>query len=311
MTSILVVGAGAVGGYFGGRLAQAGRDVTFLARDARARELRERGLEIVSPFGDATIPVKVVTAGDLHEPFDVVFVSVKQYALDAAIPHFAPAVGERTAILPALNGMRHIDRLRDTFGKTRVLGGVSIVATTLDDRDRIVQLNQMQEVSYGNIADTPAEWLEAIDRTMQDAGFLARLSTDIELEMWEKWVFIAALGGITCLLRGTVGDIQHAPRGRDLTLAMIDECMAVATAAGFAPREASRARTLAVLTDPNSALAASIYRDLQRGLAQLESDAILGDMYARGAAMGLQLPLVSAAYAQLAIYERNRLATTS
>lgn len=304
-TRVLIVGAGAVGGYFGGRLAQAGRDVTFLVRDRRAQQLRQRGLEIVSPHGDAKIDPKIATTAELKEPFDLVLLAVKHYALDAAIADVAPAIGERSAILPVLNGMRHLDRLRAAFGGAHVLGGVCIVATTLDADDRIVQLSEMQELSYGELDGTLSERIRTIDRTLQGAGFIARLSSSIELEMWEKWVFIAALGGITCLLRGTIGEVQHAPRGRDLTIAMLDECVAVATAAGYAPRPSAKDRAFNVLTDANSDLASSMYRDLQKG-RPLEADAIIGDMCVRGEAAGVKVPLLSAAYAQLSIYERKR-----
>jgi 2-dehydropantoate 2-reductase len=302
---LLIVGAGAVGGYFGGRLAQAGRDVTFLVRDRRAQQLRQRGLEIVSPHGDAKIDPKIATKAELTEPFDLVLLAVKHYLLNAAIADVAPAIGKNSVILPVLNGIRHLELLRTAFGGAHVLGGVCIVATTLDADDRIVQLNEMQELSYGELDGTLSERIRTIDRTMQGAGFNARLSSSIELQMWEKWVFIAALGGITCLMRGTVGEVQHAPRGRDLTIAMLDECVAVATAAGYAPRPLARVRAFNVLTDENSNLASSMYRDLQKG-QQLEADAIIGDMCVRGEAAGVKVPLLSAAYAQLSIYEQKR-----
>ena len=302
---VLIVGAGAVGGYFGGRLAQAGRDVTFLVRDRRLQQLRQRGLEIVSPHGDAKIDPQIATTAELKESFDLVLLAVKHYTLDAAIADVAPAIGEHSAILPLLNGMRHLDRLRAAFGGAHVLGGACIVATTLDADERIVQLNEMQELSYGELDGTLSPRIRAIDRTLQGAGFVARLSSSIELEMWEKWVFIAALGSITCLLRGTIGDVQHAQRGRDLTIGILDECVAVATAAGYAPRPASRDRAFSVLTDANSNLASSMYRDLQKG-QPLEADAIIGDMCVRGETAGVKLPLLSAAYAQLSIYERKR-----
>jgi 2-dehydropantoate 2-reductase len=301
---ILIVGAGAVGGYFGGRLAQAGRDVTFLVRDDRAQQLRQRGLEIISPHGDAKIDAKIAVRAELKEPFDLVLLAVKHYALDAAIADVAPAIGERTAILPVLNGMRHLDRLRAAFGEAHVLGGVCIVATTLDANERIVQLSEMQELSYGELDGTVSERIRTFDRTMQGAGFIARLSSTIELDMWEKWVFIAALGGITCLLRGTIGEVQHAPRGRDLAIAMLDECVAVATAAGYPPRPPAQDRAFNALTDADSNLASSMYRDLQKGRA-LEADAIIGDVCVRGGVTGVKVPLLSAAYAQLSIYERT------
>ncbi|HEY1978013.1 MAG TPA: 2-dehydropantoate 2-reductase [Candidatus Baltobacteraceae bacterium] len=297
---ILVVGAGAVGGYFGGRLAQAGRDVTFLVRDGRAAVLRTNGLEIVSPHGDAKITPGIVTKAELNEPYGLVLLAVKQYALESAIGEFAPAIGPDTVILPVLNGVRHIDLLSAKFGRSHVLGGVCIVATTLDEKGRIVQLREMQELTYGELDGSNSARVLDVDRSLQGAGFTARLSSSIELEMWEKWVFIATLGTITCLLRGSVGQIARAPRGRDLTGAAIDECVSVATAAGYAPRAPALERIRTTLTDPDSNLTSSLYRDLQSG-AKLEADAIIGDMCVRGEAAGVKLPLLAAAYAQLSI----------
>ena len=307
---LLVVGAGAVGGYFGGRLAQAGRDVTFLVRPQRASQLRERGLEIVSPNGNATLVPKVVTRDELSEPYDLVLLTVKNYALQGALDDIAPAVGADTLILPTLNGLHHLDELKAKFGESHVLGGVCIVAATLDAQGRVVQLTGMQKLAYGELAygeldGSRSSRLEEVDRALQGAGFDARASSNILLEMWEKFVFIAALGGITCLLRGTIGEIVGAPRGRELALTMHEECIAVATASGYAPRPKAIESTRATLTKAGSSLASSMYRDLQKG-APLEADAILGDLCDRGQAAGLELPLLSAAYTQLSIYDSKR-----
>ncbi len=299
---LLVAGAGAVGGFFGGRLAQAGRNVTFLVRGARARQLRDRGLEIVSPLGDATIPVQTVTVDDLTGPYDLILLGVKTYALPQAIDHVKSAVGENTVILPVLNGMRHMDVLVSSFGPARVFGGVCIVSTTLDERGRIVQLNDLQQLVYGELDGSDSERLRAIDRTLRDAGFAARISPDIIQEMWEKWVFIAALGASTCLMHASTGEILALPRGRGLILMILDECAAVATSAGHALRPEALERIRGNLTNGAASLTSSMYRDLQNG-APVEADAILGDMCARGEAEGLNLPLLNAAFAQLSIYE--------
>src|SRR2546423_4170494 len=137
---ILIVGAGAVGGYFGGRLAQAGRDVTFLVRPSRAKQLSANGLRIVSPHGDAVLGPKLVCAEKIDKPYDLVFLSVKAYALEAAMNDFAAAVGPETMIFPVLNGRRHIDILTKRFGEHAAIGGVCLVAAESHDQGRIVQL---------------------------------------------------------------------------------------------------------------------------------------------------------------------------
>src|SRR5438046_5502392 len=195
---ILIVGAGAVGGYFGGRLAQAGRDVTFLVRPSRARQLSRDGLRIISPHGDAVLAPKLVTAQEIDRPYDLVLVSVKAYALEAAMNDFAAAVGPETMILPVLNGMRHVDLLTKRFGEHAVIGGVCLVAAELDDQGRIVQLADFQQLVYGERNGESTPRLQTLDATLQGAGFDARLSTDIMQEMWEKWAQLASRAAITC-----------------------------------------------------------------------------------------------------------------
>ena len=301
---ILVVGAGATGGYFGGRLAQAGRDVTFLVRPKRADQLRTDGLRIVSPHGDATISPKTVTTGQIDGTFDVVLLAVKAYALDRALEDFAPALGPTSVILPMLNGMRHIDVLIERFGESAVLGGVCIVQTMLDDAGRIVQLADAQELTYGERTGPLSPRVTALDSVMQGAGFKATASEAILQAMWNKWVLLASLGGITCLLRGTIGQIEAAPGGADLALQLLHECVACADASGYPPGNEFLANIGKVLTTAGSNLASSMYRDLQRG-NDVESDHILGDLLARSRSFGLSAPVLAAAFANLTIYRRN------
>ena len=203
---ILVVGAGAVGGYFGGRLLQAGRDVTFLVRPRRAAELAENGLVIRSPLGDLHRPSPpTVSQEALAEPFDLVLLSCKAYHLDGAMDSFAKAVGEKTAILPLLNGMRHLDMLAERFGPESVLGGQCVISATLGDDGAIVHLNDMHALSFGELDGSRSKRIETIASELVGAsGFEARLSEQIRQEMWEKWVFIASAAGITSLMRSSV-----------------------------------------------------------------------------------------------------------
>jgi 2-dehydropantoate 2-reductase len=166
---ILIIGAGAVGGYFGSRLAQAGRDVTFLVRPARAKQLRRDGLRIISPHGDAVLSPKVVSAEEIDTTYDLVFLSVKAYALEAAMNDFAAAVGPETMILPVLNGMRHIDLLAKRFGEHAVIGGICLVAAETDDQGRIVQLADVQQLVYGERNGDSTPRLKTLDATLQGA----------------------------------------------------------------------------------------------------------------------------------------------
>ena len=236
---MLIVGAGSTGGYFGGRLAEAGRDVTFLVRPARAAQLEAGGLQIRSPHGDVTLRPQLVTAGNITGPFDAVLVTVKAFSLEQALDDFAPAIGQETMILPVLNGMKHVGTLTGRFGESAVVGCVCKVATVLDDTGRIVQLAPFHELVYGELSGTPSLRTDQLDAVMQNAGFDARLSHSIEREMWEKWILLATLGGITCLLRGNVGEIEAAPGGRDFVQRFLTEVVSVVTAVGQAPAKTS------------------------------------------------------------------------
>src|SRR5438874_7297561 len=251
---ILIVGAGAVGGYFGGRLAQAGRDLTFLVRPSRAKQLSRDGLRIISPHGDAVLSPKLVSRDKIDAPYDIIFLSVKAYALEAAMNDFAAAVGPETIIFPVLNGMRHIDLLTKRFEEHTVIGGVCLVAAEIDDQGRIIQLADFQQLLYGERNGETTPRLKALDATVRGAGFDARLSTDIMQKMWEKWVQLASLGAITCLMRGTIGEIVDAPGGTDLSLEVLDESAAIATASGHKPPEAFLSRNAVAMTAPGSPL---------------------------------------------------------
>jgi 2-dehydropantoate 2-reductase len=299
---ILIVGAGAVGGYFGGRLAEAGRDVTFLVRPSRAKQLGRDGLRIISPHGDAVLTPKLVSAEEIGTPYELVFLSVKAYALDGAMNDFAAAVGPETMILPVLNGMRHVDLLTKRFGEHAVIGGVCQVATEIDDQGRIVQLADFQQLVYGERNGETTPRLKTLDATMQGAGFDARLSPDIMHAMWEKWVQLASLGAITCLMRGTIGEIVAASGGAELSIDVLNESAAVASACGYKPSEKVLSRHAAAMTAPGSSLTSSMYRDLRKG-APVEADHILGDFIERGSAHGVATPLLKAAFINLRVYQ--------
>ena len=298
----LVVGAGATGGYFGGRLLEAHRDVTFLVRPRRAAELAQRGLHIRSRFGDAILanPPAIAAAG-LRDTFDLVLLSCKAYDLEGAMESFAPAVGPGTMILPLLNGMRHLDVLDQRFGPGRVLGGVCIIAATLNDEHEIVHLNDQHALVFGERDGAMSERVQSAARLMEGARFEVRASAQILLDMWEKWVFLASLAASSCLMRAAVGDIVESPGGAELVLGLLGECRAVAAAEGFPPREAAVERMRGVLTAPGSAMTSSMLRDMERN-GPIEADHIIGDLLRRGS----DLPLLRLAYTHLKAYETRR-----
>jgi 2-dehydropantoate 2-reductase len=301
----LVVGAGAIGGYFGGRMLQAGRDVTFLVRPRRAALLAEHGLVIKSKLGDAAITnPPTVLAEALTTPFDVIVLSCKGYDLENAVASFAPAVGSDTVIIPFLNGMRHLDVLQDRFGKDRVLGGQCVVATTLDDKGAIIHLNDTHIFSVGETAGGISPRMEALSAEMVDVPFTWNASDNILQEMWEKWVFIVTSAGITSLMRATVGDIVSAGAS-DLSLGLLDECAAVAESNGFKPRPAFMELQRTVFTAAGSPMNASMSRDIEKN-APIEADHVVGDMLRRRRGATVGPSILGIVYAHLKTYEARR-----
>jgi len=305
---ILVIGAGAVGGYFGGRLTTVGRDVTFLVREGRAEQLRRAGLQIFDVYGDMTVEasaLKLLTAQELKarpQMFDLILLSTKAYSLESAMEDFAPAVGDGTAILPLLNGMRHLDALDAQFGAERVLGGTTYIVADMDAQGRVHSMARLHDVTFGERDRRVTERIKAIERTLMGAGFDVRLRPDIVATMWQKWTMLASAGAITCLLRGSIGAVVAAPGGVETVGAIVAECLAIAIANGYPPEDAAQyAATQRRLVEPGSSLVTSMYRDLQKG-ARVEADQILGDLLERGRRHGVEAPLLRAAYAQLSVY---------
>ena len=308
----LVVGAGAIGGYFGGRLLEIKRDVTFLVRPRRAAELADSGLKIHSRFGDVTVSKPpTILADQLREHFDLVLLTCKAYDLEGAIADFAPAVGPRTMILPLLNGMRHLDLLDQRFGPERVLGGQCLIAVSLNEQREIAHLNDTHDLSFGERSGAMSERVRAIAGLMEGARFNFHASTQILLEMWEKWAFLASAAGSSCLMRATIGDICASPGGTDFVLGLIQECSSIAAAEGHAAREASLKRIRDMLTAPGSTLTPSMLRDIERN-APIEADHIIGDLLQRGSPKNVSqndLSLLRMVYTHLKAYEARRTRT--
>jgi 2-dehydropantoate 2-reductase len=305
---ILVVGAGATGGFFGGRLAQIGRDVTFLVRSARAENLRRNGLQIVSPLGDASIPPQLITADELRakpQPFDLIILATKAYSLEAAIEDLAPAVGPETTILPILNGMRQLDLLDARFGAGRVIGGTCRINSDIDNEGRVLQLSRLGDITFGERNQQPTERIARINEQLTGALFDVILSPDILAAMWHKWYILASLNTICVLPQGAAGEVVAVPNGLAFANAAIDECIAIASANGYAPPPTLIDWDRKRMTLAGSDLTSSMYRDMKKN-APVEADHIVGDLLARGEALNVSTPLLRATYVQLKVYEAHQ-----
>lgn len=302
---ILVVGAGALGGYFGGRLLQAGQDATFLVRPRRAAQLAADGLVIHSPAGNAhlTAPATVL-AHQIEQPYDLVIVGCKAYDLDATIASFAPAVGPETTILPLLNGLRHLDELTERFGYARVLGGLGVISAALDDAGAVLHLSRDHLLAFGELHGERSPRVNAIAAAFASANFDSQPTDAMLQAMWEKWVHIATLASATTLMRASIGDIVQAG-AQHVALELLDECSRIAAHNGFAPSPEAVARTRATVTTPGSLLTASLLKDIERG-APTEGDHILGDFLRRGRWSTADTRLLPLACAQLRSHEARR-----
>jgi len=309
---ILVLGAGGTGGYFGGRLAQAAVDVTFLVRPARAAQLDAEGLVIRSPLGDAQLPVHHLVAAQLAaaaaaEPFDLVLLSCKAYDLDSAIEAIAPAVGEHTAVLPILNGLRHFEALDRRFGAERVLGGLCFISAAKTAGGEVLHMGKPASITFGERAGGAGAHgarCQAIAAAFARAGVEHKHSTRILEDLWIKYSFLTTLAAATCLMRASVGTIVAAD-GRDFIERLYAECVAVAAAAGWPISPSAQDDALGMLTREGSPVTASMLRDLESG-QRIEGEHIVGDMLRRARAAGQDAPLLSIALCHLRAYELRR-----
>ena len=304
-TRILVVGAGAVGGYFGARMAAAGHDVTFLVRPRRRSQLLAEGLRLHSAVGDVTITPATVIAQDVTGPYDIILLSVKAYSLASAMDDFSAAVGAGTRIVPLLNGMQHLDLLTARFGRDAIMGGTCFIVGTLDAQGHIEQSGSMPRLSFGEISGQETPEAQRIGKAFSSPGFETICSTHIMQDMWNKWVLLASLGSICCLMRGTVGEIASQPYGAEFTRAVIDECASTAAAEGYSPDTQTIDRVIKLLGRENSLLTSSMFRDLSQG-APVEAQQIIGDLVTRARKHGLSTPLLDLTNLNLGVYEQQR-----
>jgi 2-dehydropantoate 2-reductase len=303
---ILVLGAGAIGGYVGGRLHQSGADVTFLVRPARRERLERDGLVIRSPKGDVTQKVRTAASGGEGGPYDVVLLACKAYDLASAIDAVAPAVGANTTVVPLLNGMRHIDTLAARFGEAKVVGGLARVGVTMSADGAILHTSPFAAVSFGERGVAPARpALVELDAAIRKSGIDGGLHGNIVQDLWDKWIMLASLAAMSCLMRGTVGDILEAGEGEAIMLETVEECRKVAAAAGGDPGEKGMQTVRGYLTQKGSRFAASMLHDLEKG-GMVEADHVVGDMIARARKAGIATPNLRMAYAHLQVYLARR-----
>ncbi len=302
---ILILGAGATGGYFGGRLAEAGVDVTFLVRPRRREQLQRDGLRISGPLGNVQFPVKTVSQQALKPGYDIVLLTCKAYDLESAIEAIAPAMDGQCAVLPLLNGMSHFERLNERFGTAAVMWGTCIVNTELLTDGLIEQSTTLQRIIFGERDRT----ITARAQTFADALALTKvdwqLADDIERNVWEKMSQLSTMAALCCLFRASVGDIVSAPGGPEAIERTLAANIEAVTREGFPPRAPALDFVRGELANPKNMITASIMRDMEAG-RRVESDHIIGFMLNLARKHGVDDTMLALTYTHLKAYEARR-----
>ena len=302
---LLVLGAGGIGGYFGGRLAESGADVTFLVRPPRREQLERSGLRVESVLGDIQSRVKTVVAPELQPDYDLVLLTCKAYDLGSAMDSIAPAVQGTCCVLPLLNGMAHLTRLDERFGAGSVLGGTCAANVTMLEDGTIRHAGTMQRLVFGERGRPASARTRAFAEVIAKTKIDWNHSPNVEQELWEKIVFLSVLAATTCLFRANVGEILRAPGGSAAIERALNTNIAIATREGFPPRTAAVEFAHRMLGDASSGLTASMLRDLERGSA-VESDHIVGWMLDKARHHSLDDTVLSLAFTHLKAYEARR-----
>jgi 2-dehydropantoate 2-reductase len=300
------MGTGGVGGYFGGRLANAGCDVTFVARGRQLAALREQGLRIESPLGDLRLPS--VNATDRPAEIggaDLVLFGVKLWDTAAAAAAILPLVGAQTAVVSFQNGVVKDELLRQVLGDRCVVGGVCYIAATIAEPGVIRHSGTMQKLVFGEYDGKPSERLSRFGEACAAAGIGHEISPRIRQAIWEKFVFLVGLSGTTATARVPLGVIRSHERSRAFLHDVMDEVVRVARAEGV-PIAADYADDRLAFGDTlPAAMTSSMHHDLERG-NRLETPWLAGDVVARGQRLGIPTPCNRAIVDILAVHTEGR-----
>lgn len=284
-----MVGAGGVGGYFGGRLAQAGVGVTFLARGAHLAAMRAAGLHVRSVRGDFTVPVTATDDPAATAPADYVLVTVKSYDTDAVASVLPAMVGDETAVVSLQNGVHNEERFAAAVGAERVVGGTAYIFATIAEPGLVDHTGGPARLVVGEWRGGSSSRVAALVEAFRSAGVTAEESADIRAELWSKFAFICAQAGITTAVRLPIGEIRAQPAARALFRDLSTDVCAVAAAEGVGLPEDLPARTLAMADQVDEGSFSSLYHDLAHG-RRMELDALLGEVVRRAEGHGVDVP---------------------
>lgn len=303
---IIVMGTGGVGGYFGARLANAGNDVTFIARGQQLAAIREGGLRLESPRGNLHLrDVKVTDKPSEAGIADIVLFGVKLWDTANAAEAMKPVMGPQTAVVSFQNGVVKDETLRQVLGDKYVIGGVCYIAATIAEPGLIRHSGAMQKLVFGEYDGSTSTRIMQFRDACAEAGIDVEISTDIRRTIWEKFVFLVGLSGTTSTVRTAIGPIRVNARSRAFLRAVMDEVVQVARAEGVAlPVDYAEDR-LAFADQVPAAMSSSMHNDLERG-NRIEVQWLSGDVVARGARLGVPTPCNRAIFDILAVHAEGR-----
>lgn len=299
---ILVVGAGAVGGYFGGRLLEKGENVTFLVREKREQQLQEKGLVIRSVHGDVTLHPNTLLSGANPHPYDVIILSTKAYHLETVIEDIRPYVGANTMILPLLNGISHIDSLLNNFKDENVIGGLCFVESTMDESGAILQSSPIHDVVFGERGGELTDRIKQLQKVFEGTKANFTLSKTIDQEMWHKYLFITTLSGVTSLFRAPIGPIREQAYGMATIKNTLREATSIMKSAGAPLADTIEEILLEKLQSMGYDMKSSLQRDMEKQLS-IEADHLYGYILNIAAQEQLETPTLQTIYANLQVYE--------
>jgi 2-dehydropantoate 2-reductase len=304
---ILVLGAGGVGGYFGGRMAEAGLDVTFLVRERRKQQLVNNGLIVESKFGNISMSVKVITIAEINSTFDLVLMSCKAYDLDDAINSIMPVMGSNSVVLPVINGLRQIDVLQEKFGKNNVFGGVCYVGANLNYKTGVIEhFGNFHSILFGEVDCNYNKLTQRFAALDSLVSFNIELKEKIMQTMWDKCAGQGALSSANILTRSVVGDITSGKSGRQFLNNVFAEGQEICKANGF-PMSHDVIKFYENIFDTKaSPFATSMLRDMETGKVT-EGQHIVGDLVKRADDHGVPVPIMKSALAAIEAYEAKLL----
>ncbi|WP_010529740.1 ketopantoate reductase family protein [Lentibacillus jeotgali] len=291
---IVVLGAGALGVYFGGRWIQAGADVTFLVREQRAAQIKENGLIIKSTHGDYEIrDPHVITAPSEVKSADLVLFSVKGFHLEGALDNLIALAAKGAYVLPVLNGIEHIKILQETIGRDYVIGGLSYIFAALNDKGHVKQAGDMHHLYFGPLEPSQENICKQLAEISENAGFISKNSRDIMQELWKKYMFITALSGVTTAANLPIGAVREQPETLHIAEMILREIQELAKKYGAVIIDADVEAAMKNVQSLDSEATSSMHKDRRKGL-RLEVDHLQGGAVRLAESVQLDVPYIRA-----------------